>query len=410
MKKHFLQATALLWMVMLAVSCQDPLAPDPISEEQASSNKGKMTIRASIEQRSPESKTVLNGTSVYWSEGDKIRVYNSDNPDGVVFTRKSGGEGNTADFEGDIISGSGPYYIVYPADAAGSLSGNRVAFNVSSTQAYVSNSFALGSSIAAGYSATLENIKLYNVGGVLKFSLTGDATIKKINVYTRGSELLCGAAGIDIPSSGDPTLDFDSGQDASYFRCVTLDCGTGVSISGGKDFYVSLPAGAFAASGFYLEAVDSDGNAMLKYSSSAADANTIGRSHIRSMSTLTYNPQYRASFLLPETVEAGGFTGVEKDETCNTCCSYVRGVGQYAYTIGTETQTFRIQDWTSGFALVLDMPKAITPGSKANVTVTASGDTGGIASGSAEMRVLKKMGHRVWLANGSTGYIMFVEE
>jgi len=409
MKKRFLQATALLGLLMLAVSCQDPLAPDPVSGEQASSNNGKMTIRASIEQRSPESKTVIQGLNIYWSEGDKIRVYNSDNPDGVVFTRKSG-TGNTADFEGDIISGSGPYYIVYPADAAGSLSGSRVAFNVSSSQAYVSNSFALGSSIAAGYSATLEDIKLRNVGGVLKFSLSGDATIKKINVYTRGSERLCGAAGIDIPSSGDPTLVFDSGQDASYLRCVTLDCGAGVSISGGNDFYVSLPAGAFAASGFYLEAVDSQGNAMLKYSSSAADENTINRSHIRSMSTLTYNPQYRAAFLLPESVEAGGFTGVEKDETCNTCCSYVRGVGQYAYTIGAETQTFRIQDWTSGFALVLAMPRAITPGSKANVTVTASGETGGIASGSAEMRVLKKMGHRVWLANGSTGFIMFVEE
>ena len=408
MKMRILHATTLLWMLVLAISCQDPLAPNPYPEEQTSSNNGKMTIKASIEQRSSDSKTVINGSNVYWSDGDQIRVYNSDNPEGVVFTRKSG-EGTTAVFEGDIISGPGPFYFVYPADAAGRLSGNSVAFNVPSTQTYVPNSFALGSCIAAGYSTELKNVNLKNVGGVLKFSLSGDVTITKINVYTRSSELLCGAASINIPSSSDPTIDFDSEQDASYLRCVTLDCGTGVSISGGKDFYFSLPANAFATSGFYLEMVDSNGNAMLKYSSSGAGANTILRSYIRSMSVLTYAPQYRASFLLPA-VEAGGFSEVENGGSGSLCCSYVQGSGQYAYTIGTDTQTFRIQDWSSGFALTLNMPKVMMPGTKANVTVTASGNTGGIVSGPAEMRVLKKMGHRVWLANGSTGYIMFVED
>ena len=416
MKKKCLQSAAFLWMLVLAVSCFDPLSPGEIKEDQTPA-EGKMFIRATLEQRVSETKTVLSGQQVSWTQGDKFKVFNASNPDGVVFTLKEEGSGGTAIFEGDIVSGEGPFYYVYPADAATAFSGSSVSMNLPATQTYVANSFALGSCIAAGTSATLESVTFNHVSGVLLLQLKDENSrrISKINVYTKGTENLCGSASVQFSGSV-PSLSFTSEQTLANPQCVTLDCsqveGGGVELSGtATGFYVSLPDGVFS-DGFYLEAVDIEGNVMVKYST----ANTIEKTHIRRMEAFLYKPQYKEAFLLPSTVEAGGFTGVKQtDASLGISYPYVQGEGQYAYSVQSGTRNLRIQDWSRGFAMTLEVAatETLIPGTTTTNAVSVS--VNGSATGSSTMRVLKKVGNRVWLAEDVTtspvkGYIMFVED
>ena len=414
MKKRIIQATALLWMLFVAVSCFDPLTPGEIKEGKTPP-EGKMFIKATLQPRPSDTKTVLDGTNVYWSEGDAFKVFNASNPDGVVFSLQSGSGGTDAVFVGDIVSGDGPFFYVYPAATAGSLAGNSVSVDVPPTQTYVANSFALGSCIAAGTSADLDNVSFKHVSGVLLLQLkdANERKISKINVYTKGAENLCGAARVQFLSDG-PTLNFEDEQTIPHTQCVTLDCsqvaGGGVLLdnsTNGVPFYLALPVGVFSG-GFYLEAVDKEGDVMVKYSG----ANPIADKKILRMAPFAFSPQYEDDFML-ETVGAAAVTGVRVDdgESVLYCCSYDPGWGQFSYSLSASKRTVRIQNWEEGFALSLEMPLTVTPGTEVAVTVNALGNITGISSGTvSDMRVLKKIGNQVWLANGSTGYIMLLED
>ena len=112
----------------------------------------------------------------------------------------------------------------------------------------------------------------------------------------------------------------------------------------------------------------------------------------------------------PESVEAGGFTGVRAaDMPFKPCCPYICAEGQYSCSTTDGIRNMRIQDWQRGFALNLavDAGASLVPGATNDVVVTAYGNTGGITSGQATMQVLKKDGSRVWLFDGANGYIVF---
>ena len=416
MKKFFVLAAALMSGLLLSVSCQDPLLPEDPDEALSLSSGKTMIIKATIAPRAPESKTVLNAGetsgTVYWSAGDQIRVYSTSHPEGVVFTLKTGDGTASASFIGDAIADTdGPFYFVYPADAAGTQTSSGIPLNVPAAQTYVANSFALGSCIAAGYSDALDNITLKPLSGVLMLQLKGNKRISKINVYTKAAENLCGAATLSYLSDT-PVLNFDSEQTVANPQCVTLDCsgetGGGVQLGATTtNFFVALPVGVFA-DGFYLEMVDTEDNVMVKYSG----ANEITGTKIRKMAVFEHKPQYEKAFMI-ESVAGAAVTGVKPEDGDDVFyrCSYDPGWGQFAYSVASGKRTVRIQNWDEGYALSLEMPDSVTPGTEVEVTVTVLGTIAGISSGTvSNMRVLKKEGKRVWLANGSTGYIMLLED
>ena len=175
----------------------------------------------------------------------------------------------------------------------------------------------------------------------------------------------------------------------------------------GVPFYLALPVGVFSG-GFYLEAVDTQGEVMVKYTG----ANPIADKKILRMAPFAFSPQYEDGFML-QSVDAAAVTGVRIDDgvVAENCCSYEPGEGQFAFTKSSDKRTVRIQNWEQGFALSLEMPLSVTPGTEVAVTVYALGSITGISSGSvSNMRVLKKIDNQVWLANGSTGYIMLLED
>ena len=265
-----------------------------------------------------------------------------------------------------------------------------------------------------------QTIALQNMDALLLLPVKGGNTVSEIHAYTNGTESLCGAASLSIPAGSAPALTFlHTGRQDGAGQRLTLDCGRrGVQLSNSyTTFYLSVPAGSFAQ-GLYLEVLDTERNAMPGY---RASQTAVDRNVIRELEPLTYAAQYKAAFLLPEMVpspapvEAGGFTGVlPADESLVACCPYIRGAGQFAFSVANGSRNLRIQDWSQGFSLSLGIPakEPLVPGKSTTkaVSITPQGNTGGITSGSAPMQVVKKVGNRVWLADGSKGYIMLLED
>ena len=412
---------AILGMLLLAFACQEQPVPDKPLDPSSNGDKNQLSFRATIEERSSAGR--LAGASVTWRAGDQIRVFNKDHVSGVVFTLQSGDGQKEGSFVGEKLSGEGPFFFVYPASMGGTLSGEKIdAVHVPESQYYVSKSAGLCAGMSVGRASTLSGsraIALRNVDALLQLSVKGGKKVSKIHVYTNGTESLCGAASLSIPADGAPSLAFDAGSRNGAGQRLTLDCGRrGVQLSNtGTKFYLSVPAGSFMQ-GLYLEVLDTEQHAMTAYRPSQI---SVERNAIREMAPLTYAAQYKAAFLLPELlpyptpVEAGGFTGVlPTDEALDPCCPYVRGAGQYAFSVADGALNLRVQDWSQGFSLNLGISddEPLVPGTSTtkDVSVTTQGHTGGIASGSARMQVLKKVGNRVWLSDGSNGFILFFKD
>lgn len=416
MKKSPLLLFALLGLLFTGVACTvEELVPEQNGDEQGlplSSNT--VTISATLEQ--PSTKTAFGDSySVCWSANDKIRIFNASTPDGVLFSLKSGEGTSSATFSGNELTGDGPFYAIYPASAASALTGGAVSLMVPGTQAYAPGSFGNGYNISASQSESLADFSFKNVGGLIAFSLTGDISVRRINLYTKGDELLNGSASVSF-TDGVPTLSWSTGQSGDAFQTMSLDCGSsGVALNSSTEtlFYMALPNGSLST-GFTIEVIDINETAMVKNVS--GNSAQIVRSSIRPMPSFAYSSQYKAPFLL-STASAGAFSGILADNgTFEEGCSYSEDSGQYSYlnTSGDNaTRYFRIQDWSAGFALGLTTPYSLNAGGKASVTVQSLGATGVSSLDEAEMKVLKIIGNRAWLADPNTGYgfiMMLVED
>ena len=421
-EKLFFPGLSLLWVLVLAAACQEQPVPG-IPPVPSGGDANKVSFRASIERRSSETKTLQAGTSVRWSAGDQVRVFNADHPSGIVFTLQSGEGKSEGTFAGDAVSGEGPFFFVYPASLGGTLSGESVTgIEVPEIQNYAVNNYGAGASVAVGRASALTGnplISFQNADGLLVLSVKGTKKISKIHVYALGAESLCGAASLSIPANGAPSLAFTAASRDGAGQRLTLDGGRrGIQLSqSGTTFCLTVPAGAFSQ-GLYLEVLDTEQHVMPQ---SYPSHKPLDRNAIRELAPLSYAPQYKAAFLLPElvkspaAVEAGGFTGIlAADSPFAACCPYIRGMGQYAFSFSDGTRNLRIQDWSRGFSLNLGIPagEPLVPGTSTAkaVDITTQGNTGDITPGSATMQVLKKVGDRVWLVDGSKGYIMFLED
>ncbi len=402
-----------LLALSLLVSCSEPLAQqDPETGREQPAKRDSATFTAYVEQDG--TKTVLSeGRHVLWSEDDEIRVFNAATPAGEVYSLQNGAGTGKGTFSGPVLPGEGPYYAVYPATAATSLSGTSVSVVLQTEQTYVENSFGPGANLAAASAERLEDLHFFNVCGYISITLTGAATVTGVGVYTRGNDLLNGSGVIGSIDSGSPALSMDSGQSGEAFQSVYLRCDGGVALtSEGKTFYVVVPPGSLEE-GFTLEVAATDGSVMLK--NGKAGSVTIQRSKTRSMPAFGYSPQYQAAFLQTDCL-SGAFTGTLAGSTLQAACVYEEPEGQYAYatTSGDSgSRLFRIQSWDNGYALTLTTPYVLNAGKTVAVAVEVLGETGDISSGTSSMKVLKKTGERAWLVDPATGngfVMMMLEE
>ena len=403
MKRSILLRVAALWMGAMTLSCvQEPL---PAESDLVDPAGDQISFSAVLEDAGTRT-SLQSDLSVYWSENDKIRVFSASKPNGEVFSLSSGAGTDNGVFSGPQV-GNGPFYAVYPADAGVSLSGTSLRVRVPATQTYADGSFGAGANLAAAKSTSLETLKFRNLCGTLAVTLTGSASIDQIRVSTVAGEPLNGTAVVGWTEDV-PTLAFDSGQTADANRQVDLTMGSGVSLtSAGKTFYVVLPAGALSG-GFFVEAGDTGGKAMIRHSSADAK-NAIVRSEVRPMPALAYTAKYKEAFLFND--GAGAFSKVDaaSSQAQGTLCSYVEGSSQYAWLNTATQRNLWLRDWAAGYSVKFTMPYTLTVGQNASVSISKLGSCNVSEISNRAMKVVKQYGERVWLydSQAKNGYILF---
>ena len=418
-KQPILFRSALILLALLTVSCarnrEIETPADNRESVQVTESPDSISFTAILES---DSRTSLGeGFSILWSSGDKIRVFNSSTPGGREFTLSAGAGTKAGTFTAPGSGmGNGPFYAVYPSDAATKLSGTAVKLQLPSTQAYAEDSFGQKANVAAGKADALEKIFFHNILGSISITLKGDKTVSGIRLHAHGSIPLYGDASIDGWEADAPSVTFDPGQTDEAFQQLALDCGSGVQLSAeGKTFYLSLPAGTLAE-GFAFEAEDTEGNAMIQYAR-ASDENRIGRSGLLQMPALDYATTYKAAFL--NTSQIGAFSGIlsASSDALTPCCLYTEGKSQYAYLNkkgNSGTRYMRLEDWTDGYYLAITTPYELKEGAECkNVSVQVAGNTGSVTSGEGlTMKVVKLADGKVWLSDSASqkGYILTMEE
>ena len=419
MRKMLFFGLAALMTGLLSTACVDQIAQQTVvldeKQETPVASENTIVFKATLEQGDGQTKTMLNsGLAVVWTEGDAIRVYNSSHLDGEVFTLTAGAGSVEGEFTGSL-SGGGPYYAVYPADAASAMTVNPMTFHIAvpEAQKFANGSFGKDANISWAMAGTESDLYFHNVFGAVSFTLTGTASIREVHLYPRGNDVLNGELAItNLGGDGDPWVSLDGGAGN---QSLSINCGTGVSLNTaeGIKFCFSVPAGAFA-DGFFVEFVDADGGVMIK-SAKGGSANVIERGVVRKMPAFSYAPQYKAAFL-DETDDFAAYSGVNAAGTPVKQCIYTEGVSQYAFltTDGDPGSRYvRFQDWNTGYSLALQIDsKELALNAKPNVTVKAQGETGTIVSHSDAMKVVKKTAGHAWLYDEDThnGYVIKLED
>ena len=309
---------ALMVGAMFVTSCDKD---DNDSDTPATRNT--ITLSAAMEQPSGDTKTQLNSTTVIWSAGDEIKVYdNADNPKVSTLTAGSSGETST-NFTGEEPDGYlTPSYAIYPASAAtGCNSTGTITFTLPATQSYVANSFGNGCNIAVG---KVENdaIAFKNVCGYLKLQLKLEEgyafTVGKIVLKGNSNEKLNGTFSVDASNTTNPTAT-TSGTPTAAEKTITLDCGDGVALSATEatNFYFVVPVNAFATSGF-TAAIYSTSGALKSSLTVTNKQNTINRSMVRVMPEKNLKIlSLPAGYTELEYLESDGVAYINTDYTVN---------------------------------------------------------------------------------------------
>lgn len=290
MKKNFtISAIIAIAAMLTAASCAKEENVINPSEEATLT-----TFTASVEE--PATKTSLNSTSVFWSESDAIKVFNTDNISGVNFALSSGQGTTSGTFSGTALSGTGPFYAYYPSAKATSLADGALTVTLPPTQTYAANTFGNGANPMVATITSGDNFSFKNLCGVLKLQLIGSEIAVKSIAVSSATDILCGEGTVTF--SGDNPVFTPAALNTSH--TVTLDCGeAGVPLSGtATPFYIVVPVGALA-SGFTV-AITTTGGDVMRLATTAD--NTIARAQIKAMPEST--PSISSLVDLSETAAA----------------------------------------------------------------------------------------------------------
>ncbi len=392
---------ASLLTLFLALSCSS--VPEKDSQPSVPVSSPDSIVFTAVFEQNASKTEIGEDYSVLWSTGDKIRVFNSATPEGVEFTLSGGAGTNKGRFSAPGSSmGEGPFYAVYPSEAATTLNGTSIGVRIPAAQEYAADSFGQKANLAAGKGDALEQILFRNLLGVVSFTLTGTRSVRSIHLRSQGSAPLFGTGSISGWEEEAPSVTLDS--DAASQEII-LDCGTaGAALTAeGTTFHLAVPAGTLGE-GFSFEAEDTDGNVMIRRAP-AAEGNRIARSGLLRMPAMAYAPTYKSGFLYAS--EPGAYENVLATSTgkLSPCCLYTEGESQYAFRNTETTRYLRLEDWSDGFMLSVTMPSQMQEGKEYDsFSVKAVGNTGTVVSGDGlTMEVVKMAGDRIWLGDTATG-------
>lgn len=273
---------------------------------------GTTTFTATLEDcQEEDGKTVLTGTSIQWTTGDRIKVFGTAGSGVYEATVRNGGGTTFTCLEGD--AGGAPYRAVYPASAAN----DDGTIDLPVVQVTTDGSLT-GFPMYTESNGT--NLDFKNLCGILRLRL------QKSGVSITAIEVTG-----DIELTGDFTVAYNSGTPTLTYsghgtKATMMTCSTPQSIARQKDFDLFLPVHTYSA-GMRIRIYSSDGGVCTK-TVTAGHSVRIQRSKITTI-TLSNNN-------LTFTPNSGALPGLFTIDDQGHQVRFSQGNLQYT-TLGTHT-------------------------------------------------------------------------
>ena len=295
-KTSFLKAFIGVILILWANSCVKEI-------ENTDVVTGENTVQAAIRQVEPEVKTTLaENVRVYWTSGDKIRVYNSALSASTLGEAQSSGASSLFELEDALAGGS--FCAVYPASATSPAGGD--AFNsiattpssgyavktrniVFSTQRAVASGFDPASTPMAAIKGGDGTFHFVNYAALLKFTLSGNGIASVVVEGNTGATILAGSFYMDAKDTDDDgVLDtFAASADPSAVdaaKSITLLPPSGEATFPAGTYYVAVRPGITITGGLRVTSYDASGNPMRTLANNSNV--TMNRGKIRSLGSL----------------------------------------------------------------------------------------------------------------------------
>ena len=186
--KRFVQFLGAATLLLSFTQCSEDATTDS-----APSVQGSVKLTASIN----ETRTELSGNDVLWKSNDRLGLFCGTKFVNAPFTTTAGGT-TSADFTGDPTDPSGSeaevFYAYYPYSAHAVLEGSVVSgLSIPAVQTFVTKSFATELCPMATSGADYSRLAFRTIGTVLKFQVTGQKNVTKIELTGNNGEALAGS-------------------------------------------------------------------------------------------------------------------------------------------------------------------------------------------------------------------------
>lgn len=243
-----------------------------------------------ITVKNSDAKTHYNPEThgVEWDEDDQISVTRGSNTFSTfILSDLSDG---VATFVGtipdDITEGS--YYGIYPAQEGLSINDDKLnCVAIQPIQTLTNNTFGKGNNTAVGCNNST-TMQFRNVGGLVKIAMKGDLAIKSITITDEDGQKLSGRGTINIFPNSNLAITWDNDNSSSTVTAQAPDQTNGISINGGKWFYIVLPP--CTLNHYIIDIVDKDGDHHTKHFSTPI---TISRRTVTFLGGFDMTEEYK---------------------------------------------------------------------------------------------------------------------
>ncbi len=287
MKKLYLFILATAVTFAAAVSCSkeadDPTQPSeqqeeeqtvPQDNEDETLPEGKIRLDFSVS--SEATKTIWDGTTHAWADGDQIRIIWGEGSEGYVDAEVKDGKVSAE------VSDAEYYYAVYPKTAtyALDLANGKVTITI---PRYQTGAFADANIMAAKTAKADANLEFKNMTSIIKFTTGSTYSYNSVSFMANDQTKLTGTVATTFPDE----FDVETANGSESIVCIQKGNPSGnAGVSASKTYYLAMLPGAEITNGigFKIEQRDSETDLLGGAISKSAFARE--RSKIYDMGTL----------------------------------------------------------------------------------------------------------------------------
>ena len=264
MKKVYSQILAFAGILLFA-SCTDINVVTKDTDSNADTSR-MMTFTATHENNDAATRAMLNGMTILWESGDKIKVYNGSSTNEYTVSNADAGS-STGHFTGPSSEAMPTSYTaVYPSTAASAVSDGSATVTLPPTQTATDGSFDKAAALMMA-KTTSTDLKFKNA--LAYIAVTPNFDCEQIVIRSRNST---------VPLAGTGTLSYNNGSPSIN---ITSNMYFGIKLSGsikaGKTYYFAVPTLNLAADQWFISFFDSNNNVFTRLGNKALNLtrNTI---------------------------------------------------------------------------------------------------------------------------------------